>query len=163
MLDQTDIAGRLLDDVGLKPAFDDLIISTPKPLLLVETGEYEAVCISCRKEKRFKRDLLALKFKLTTQCQYFGMVLDAYLNLDSGKGSTRKAPLRSKLAAWMRAIAKFDPSIDVVKFKVSTFANYMFIVKVETSTKDSSQSACEPCSRVTQIVAVVGRLGGGAR
>jgi hypothetical protein len=139
----------LLDDVGLKPAFDDLIISTPKALLLVETGEYEAVCISCRKEKRFKRDLLALKFKLTTQCQYFGMVLDAYLNLDSGKGSTRKAPLRSKLAAWMRAIAKFDPSIDVVKFKVST--------------KDSSQSACEPCSRVTQIVAVVGRLGGGAR
>lgn len=160
---ESDIAGRILQDAGLVPAFDDLVISTPEALPLIQPGEYEAVCISCRKEKRFKRDLLALKFKLTTQCQYFGTVLDAYLNLDFGKGATRKAPPRSKLAAWMRAIGKFDPVVDVVRFKVSTFANYLFIVKVETSTEDSTQSACEPCSRVTQIVGVVGRLGGGAR
>lgn len=119
--------------------------------------------MSCRKEKRFKRDLLALKFRLATQCQYFGIVLDAYLNLDFGKGGTRKAPPRSKLAAWIRAIAKFDPSINALKFKVSSFANYMFIVKVETSNENSDQLPCEPCSRVTQIVGVVGRLGGTAR
>lgn len=163
MLEPTEVAGQMLQDLGMKPAFDDLVISTPEALPLVETGEYEAVCISCRKEKRFKRDLLALKFKLTTQGQHFGMVLDAYINLDFGKGATRKAPPRSKLAAWLRAIAKFDPLISVTRFKVSTFANYLFIVQVESSRKDSDQRDCEPCSRVTQILDVIGRLGGGAR
>ncbi len=159
-MSEPDIAGRLLQDAGLVPAFDDLTISTAEALPLIETGEYEAICISCRKEKRFKRDLLALKFKLATQGQYFGVILDAYINLDFGKGATRKAPPRSKLAAWIRVIGQFDPSINVARFKVSTFASYLFIVKVESSGTDSDQRACEPCSRVTHIVGVVGRLGG---
>ena len=163
MLEPAEVAGRMLEGIGMVSAFDDLVISTPGALPLVETGEYEATCISCRKEKRFKRDLLALKFKLATQDQYFGIVLDAYINLDFGQGATKKAPPRSKLAAWIRLIAKFDPSINVARFKVSTFASYLFIVKVESSGKNSDQRDCEPCSRVTHIVDVVGRLGGVTR
>lgn len=156
---ESDIAGQMLRAAGLVSAFDDLIISTPEALPLVEPGEYEAVCVSCRKEKRFRRDLLALRFRLTSQSLHFGTILDAYINLDFGKGNTRKAPPRSKLAGWLRAIAKFDPSVNITKFKLSTFANYLFVVRVETSEEDSSQSVCEPCSRVTQILSVVGRLG----
>lgn len=160
---ESEIAERMLLDAGCVSAFDDLVISTPAALPLVEPGEYEAVCVSCRKERRFKRDVLVLKFKMSSQCRYFGTILDAYINLDFGKGATRKAPPRSKLAAWIRAIAKFDPAINVARFKVSTFADYLFLVLVETSSENSSQSACEPCSRVTQIVGVVGRLGGEQR
>lgn len=169
MLDQTDIAGRMLDDLGLKPAFVDLTISTPESLPLVEAGEYEAICISCRKEKRFNRGLLALKFRLVTEGQYFGMVLDAFVNLDFGQGSTRNAPPRSKLAAWIRLIARFDPAINVARFKASTFSRYLFIVQVESSKKvasskkGSEQQDGEPCSRVAQLVGVVGRLGGEQR
>lgn len=162
MIDQTDIAGRILQDAGLVPAFDNLVIYTPEALPLIEPGEYEAVCVSCRKEKRFKRDLLAFKFKLTSQCQYFGMTLDGYINLDFGKGNTRKAPSRSKLAAWLRTIAAFDPSVNVTKFHIATFSKYLFTVKVESSNENSQQKKCEPCSRVTQILGVVGRLGGAA-
>ena len=163
MFDADDVAGRMLSAAGLIPSFDDLIISTPAALPIVESGEYEAVCVSCRKEKRFKRDVLLLKFKITTQCQHFGTLLDAFINLDFGRGNSRKAPPRSKLASWLRVIARFDPAVDIARFRLSTFGNYLFVVKVETSKKDSTQSACEPCSRVTQIVEVIARLGGGAR
>lgn len=163
MLEPTDVAGRMLEGLGMVPAFDDLIISTPEALPLVESGQYEAHCVSCRKEKRFRRDVLVLKFKITSQCQYFGTILDAYINLDFGRGTSRKAPPRSKLASWLRVIARFDPVVDTAKFRLSTFGNYLFVVKVETSEEDSTQSACEPCSRVTQILDVIGRVGGGAK
>lgn len=162
MIEATDIANRMLEEIGILPAFDDLIISTPRALPLVEPGEYEAFCVSCRKEKRFRRELLALKFKLTSQGEYFGVTLDAYINLDFGRGKCRKAPPRSKLATWIRTISKFDPSVDVTKFKVTTFSKYLFVVKVESSAKDSDQRDCEPCSRVTQLLGIVGRLGGTA-
>lgn len=163
MLEPTEFAGRMLESIGMVPAFDDLVISTPEALPLVEPGEYEAHCVSCRKERRFRREVLLLKFKITNQCPHFGTILDAYINLDFGRGNSRKAPTRSKLASWLRVIARFDPSVDTAKFRLSTFGNYLFVVKVETSEEDSTQSACEPCSRVTQILDVVGRLGGGAR
>ncbi len=158
MVEVDDVAGRMLSEAGAVPAFDDLVISTPA-LANVPSGEYDAACISCRKERRFNRDLLAFKFKIASQGAYFGHVLDGYVNLDFGRGKSRAIPLRSKLSKWLRVIALFDSAVSTKQFRISTFGDYLYVVHVDTCNTDQDQEQCESLSRVTDIVGIVGRLG----
>lgn len=158
MVDAADVASQLLSGAGVVAAFDDFVISTPD-LVSIPAGDYDAICISCRKEHRFKRDLLAFKFKIAAHGAYFGQVLDGYVNLDFGRGKSRAVPTRSKLARWLRVIALFDQTVSTKHFRLSTFANYLFVVRVEPSDTDHVQESCDLVPRVTDIVGVVGRLG----
>lgn len=158
MIEAADTASRLLSEAGIVEAFDDLVVSTTD-LVLIPPGDYDATCISCRKERRFNRDLLALKFKIASQGESFGAVLDAYVNLNFGRGKSRAAPPRSKLARWLRVIARFDQTVSTKRVRLSTFENYLFVVRVEHSDTNHVQELCDSLSRVTDIVGVVGRLG----
>lgn len=162
MLESSDVAGRFLAESGISPAFDDLVISMPD-ILQIPSGEYEATCYSCRKERRFNRDLLAFKFKIASQGAFFGQVLDGYVNLDFGRGKSRAVPLRSKLAKWLRVIAQFDATVSTKQFRLSTFSEFLFVVQVETCNTDHDQEQCESLSRVTDLIGVVGRLGRAVR
>jgi hypothetical protein len=158
MVNAADTANQLLSEAGVVAAFDELVVSTTD-LVIIPPGDYEATCICCRKERRFNRDLLAFKFKIASQGEYFGAVLDAYVNLNFGRGKSRAVPTRSKLAKWLRVIAHFDQTVSTKRFRLSTFANYFFVVRVEPSNTDHVQESCDSLSRVTDIVGVVGRLG----
>lgn len=148
----------LLSEAGVSAVLDQITISTPD-LVSIPVGAYDATCISCRKQRRFNRDLLAFKFKIATQGAYLGQVLDGYVNIDFGQGKSRTVPTRSKLARWLRVIKLFDPAVSTKRFSLNTFGNYLFVVRVEPSSTDHVQGLCDTVSRVTDIIGVVGSLG----
>ena len=152
---------KLLSESGVVPAFDDLIISTTDDAQLVEPGRYDAVVISCRKECRFNRDLIAFKFRLVTQGGSFDVILPGYCNLDFGRGRNRQIPPRSKLGRWLRVINRFDPSVSTRRFHLSIFSQFQFVVEVGVTALDHLQrplSEQDRYSKVQEILDVVGRL-----
>lgn len=162
MDNSSDVATKLLSESGIVPAFDDLVISTTDEAPLVEPGCYDAVVISCRKECRFNRDLIAFKFRLVTQGQFFDAVLPGYCNLDFGRGRNRQIPTRSKLGRWLRVINRFDPSVATRRAPLSIFSQFQFVVEVGVTVQNYLQRPLtEPdCyAKVQEILDVVGRIG----
>lgn len=78
------VAAPLLHDVDRDAQFDDLMLSCPEKIPLIAEGEHDAIVLSCRKQRRFRRDLLEFKLRIVSQGAAFGVVLPGYANLDFG-------------------------------------------------------------------------------
>jgi len=156
------VAAQRLHNVDQDEPFDDLMLSCPDKIPLVADGEYDAIVLSCRKEQRFRRDLLAFKFRIVTQGSAFGMVLPGYCNLEFGPGRSKQLPERSKLAVWLRRIHAFAPEVSHKRVQLATFGQFQFVVQVVTSLGplDHPLPMFEHYSTVTDIIGITGRITG---
>jgi len=157
-----DVAAYLIDK--LEERFDNLVLSCADRNPLIEEGEYDAIVLSCRKERRFRRDLLAFKFRIVSQGSAFGLVLPAYCNCDFTHDRRRQVPSRSKLGVWLRKINDFAPEVSIKRVHLNTFSKFQFLVRVATSTgtKEHPLPQWERYSQVVEIIDVVGRISKGA-
>jgi hypothetical protein len=153
-------AARLIQDLELEERFDDLVLACPDKIPLIDEGNYDAIALACRRERRFRRDLLAFKFHIVSQGAAFGVVLPGYCNLDFGRGRGRQLPARSKLAVWLRRINAFAPEVSCKRVHLTTFGKFQFIVRVATSrgTVDHPLPTNEHYSQVTELLEVIGRI-----
>lgn len=153
---------RLIQDLEIEEQFDDLVLSCPDKIPLIDEGNYDAIALACRRERRFRRDLLAFKFRIVSQGAAFGVVLPGYCNLDFGRGRGRKLPERSKLATWLRRIQAFDKQSSPKKLHLRIFGTYQFVVRVTTSrgTPETPLPIEEHYSTVTDILGITGRITG---
>lgn len=162
-LPSANVAALLLQDVDRDAQFDNLLLSCAEKIPLITEGEYEAIVLSCRKEQRFRRDLLAFKFRIVSQGAAFGVVLPGYVNLDFGPGPKKQIPARSKLACWLYRIQSFAPEVSVKRIHVKIFGAFQFVVRVATSRgldEKNPMPADEHYSQVTEILGVTGRITG---
>ena len=95
----------------------------PRQVPLIAEGDYDAIVLSCRKERRFTRDLLAFQFRIVSQGSAFGTVLPGYCNLDFGRGRGRQLPARCKLAVWLRKINAFAPEVSYKRVHITPSGN----------------------------------------
>ena len=155
-----EMAEQLIGDVDREEQFDELVLSCPEKLPLIAEGEYDAIVLSCRKQRRFRRELLAFKFRIVSQGGAFGGVLPGYANLDFGPGRSRQLPVRSKLAIWIRRIHAFDHAIPLKRTPIKIFEQFQFVVRVATSTgpPDHPLPTSEQYSTVTDILSITGRI-----
>ena len=153
-------ATSLIHNLELEERFDDLVLTCPDKLPLIEEGNYDALVLTCRREQRFRRDLLAFKFRIVSQGAAFGVVLPGYCNLDFKRGRDRHLPERSKLAVWLRLINAFAPEVSCKRVHLKTFGKFQFIVRVATSrgTLEHPLPTNEHYSQVTELLEVVGRI-----
>lgn len=154
-------ARQFIEDVESDSRFDDLVLSCQDKTPLITEGDYDAIVLSCRKQRRFKRDLLTFQFRIVTQGAAFGVVLQGYCNLDFGLGRGRKLPARSKLAVWLRRINAFAPEVSHKRIHLRIFGTFQFLVHVGTSRGIDEQHPLpndESYSQVTDIVEVIGRI-----
>jgi hypothetical protein len=154
------MAKRLIQDPELEEQFDDLVLACPDKLPLIDEGNYDAIVLTGRRERRFRRELLAFKFRIVSQGTAFGVVVPGYCNLDFGRSPGRKLPERSKLAVWLRLINAFDPEVSYKRVHLTTFGKFQFIVRVATSrgTAEHPLPTNEHYSQVTELLEVVGRI-----
>ena len=153
-------AASLIQDVELEGQFDDLVLSCPEKGPLIAEADYDAIVLSCRRERRYRRDLLALKFRIVSQGAAFGVVLSGYCNLDFQRGRGRHLPTRSKLAVWLRRIHAFAPEVSCKRIHLKTFGKFQYLVRVATS-KGTSQDPlpiAEYYSQVIDLLDVIGRI-----
>jgi hypothetical protein len=158
-----EVAALLIQNVERAEQFDDLMLSCPDKISLIAEGEYDAIVLSSRKQRRFRRDLLAFTFRIVTQCAAFGVVLPGYCNLDFGPGRGRQLPARSKLVIWLRRIQAFAPEISPKKVHLAIFGQFQFVVRVATSRGLDEQHPLptdEHYSQITEILGVTGRITG---
>lgn len=156
-----EVAAQLIQEVERREPFDNLILSAAEKTPLLAAGEYDAIVLSCRKQRRFTRDLLFFQFRIVTQCAAFGVVLPGYANLTFGPGRSKQLPERSKLASWLRRIQAFAPEISAKKVHVAIFGQFQFVVRVATSRGLDEQHPLptdENYSQVVEILAVTGRI-----
>ena len=156
-------ATRIIQGLELEDRFDDLVLSCPKKTPIIAEGEYDAIVLSCRKERRFRRDLLAFKFRIVSQGAAFGVVLPGYANLEFGTGRGKQLPERSKLGIWLYRIQSFAPEVSVKRIHVKIFGAFQFVVRVATSRGLDDKNplpADEHSSQVTEILGVTGRITG---
>jgi hypothetical protein len=155
-----DVAAQLMQDVEQDERFDDLMLSCPEKIPLIADGEYDAIVLSCKKQRRFRRDLLAFKFRLVTQGVAFGVVLPGYANLEWRAGRSKQLPERSKLATWLRRIHDFAPEVSPKRVHLATFGQFQFVVRVATSrgTVEHPLPTDEHYSQITEILGVTGRI-----
>ena len=153
-------AARLIHDLELEAQFDDLVLSCPGKTPLLDEGNYDAIVLACRKERRFRRELLAFKFRIVSQGGAFGVVLPGYCNLHFERGRGRQLPVRSKLAVWLRRINAFAPEVSCKRVHLTTFGKFQFIVRMATSrgTVDHPLPTNEHYSKVIELLEVVGRI-----
>lgn len=151
---------RLIQDVERGAQFDDLVLSCPDKIPLIDEADYDAIVLSCRKERRFGRDLLAFKFRIVSQGAAFGVVLPGYCNLDFKRGRGQQLPARSKLAVWLRKIHAFAPEVSCKRVHLTTFGKFQFVVRVATSTGTAEYPVPieEQYSQVIDLLGVVGRI-----
>jgi hypothetical protein len=142
----------------LKHAFDRIELSA-QPLPLIPAGPgYEVVVIGCRRTERFGRPLLDFSFRIVSQGEHFDWVIPTMVNFP---GRQRRVPPRSKIAAWLRIIQKFDPAININKVSISIFGKYQFLATVETVIKDYNNRPLpehEQYSKIGDLTEVIGRI-----
>jgi len=140
--------------------FDDLTLSCAATPPLIAEGDYEAIVLSCRRGRRFRRDLLAFQFRIVSQGPAFGVVLPGYCNLDSGRGRSRQLPARSKLTSWLRRISVFAPEVSCKRVQLTIFGKFQFKVRVATSRGhvEHPLPVNEHYSQVVDLIEVVGRI-----
>jgi hypothetical protein len=163
ILPSANVAALLLQDVDRDAQFDNLMLSCAEKTPLIAEGEYEAIVLSCRKERRFTRDLLAFKFRIVSQGSAFGVELPGYVNLEFGPGRGKQIPARSKLACWLYRIQSFAPEVSVKRIHVNIFGAFQFVVRVATSRALGEKKPLpddEHYSQVTEILGVTGRITG---
>lgn len=156
-------SGAPIQDSELAGQFDNLTLSCAQKIPLITEDEYDAIVLSCRKERRFTRDLLAFKFRIVSQGASFGVVLPGYVNLDFGPGPKKQIPARSKLAIWLYRIQSFDQEVSVKKIHVKIFGAFQFVVRVATSRgldENNPLPIDEQYSQITEILGVTGRITG---
>jgi|CXWL01.1.fsa_nt_gi hypothetical protein len=163
MMSRPDAEGtaRFVQNVEHEPRFDDLVLSCQDKTPLIAEGDYDAIVLSCRKQQRFTRDLLAFQFRIVTQGAAFGVLLPGYCNLDFGRGRGRQLPARSKLAVWLRRINAFAPEVSHKRIRLKIFGTFQFLVHVATSRGIDEQHPLptdEQYSQVTDILEVIGRI-----
>lgn len=158
-----EVAAQLIQNVERDAQFDDLVLSCPDKIPLIAEGEYDVIVLSCRRQRRFRRELLAFTFRIVTQSVAFGMVLPGYANLEFGPSRRKQLPERSKLASWLRRIQAFAPEISPKKVHLAIFGQFQFVVRVATSRGLDEQHPLpidEHYSQVTEILGVTGRITG---
>ena len=158
MKSPSEVAEQLLEE-----RFDDLTLSCSEKIPLIGEGDYDAIVLSCRKERRFTRDLLAFKFRIVSQGAAFGVVLPGYCNLEFGRRRGRQQlPARSKFGVWLRRIHAFAPEVSPNRIHLALFGKFQFVVHVATSrgTIEHPLPADEHYSQVSDILEVVGRITG---
>lgn len=153
-------AAQLTQDPQQKERTDDLVLSCPDKTPLIDEGSYDAIVLTCRKERRYRRELLAFKFRIVSQGAAFGVILPGYCNLEFERGRGRQLPVRSKLAVWLRMINAYAPEVSYKRFHLTTFEKFQFTVRVATSrgTVKAPLPTNEHYSQVTEILEVVGRI-----
>lgn len=155
------VAAPLLHDVDRDAQFDDLMLSCPEKIPLIAEGEHDAIVLSCRKQRRFRRDLLEFKLRIVSQGAAFGVVLPGYANLDFGPGRGKQIPARSKLAIWLGRIQAFAPEMSCKRVHLKIFAAFQFVVCVATSRGIDEKNPLptdEQYSQITEILGVTGRI-----
>lgn len=161
ILPSANVAALLLQDVDRDAEFDNLLLSCAEKTPLIAEGEYEAIVLSCRKERRFTRDLLAFKFRIVSQGAAFGVGLPGYANLKFVTGHGKQLAARSKLATWLYRIQSFAPEVSVKRFRVNIFREFQFVVRVATNRGLDEKNpllADEHSSQVAEILGVTGRI-----
>lgn len=155
-----DAAARLIDEGAHGGQFDDLTLSCAAKTPLIAEGDYEAIVLSCRRGRRFRRDLLDFQFRIVSPGAAFGVVLPSYCNLDFVRGRTRQLPAQSKLASWLRRINAFAPEVSCKRVRLTIFGKFQFKVRVATSRGhlEHPLPADEHYSQVVDLIEVVGRI-----
>lgn len=152
-------AKRHLPETLKADAFDDIDFAINDKPALIEPGEYDAIVTSCKRIRRFGRDLLAFTFRIVSQGPAFDAVVPGYANLTFQHRKVIAG--RSKIAAWLRRIHVYDHEVSPSRLKLRLFAEFLFRCRVETTIHDSQQQPLsdeERYSQVTDIVEVIGRL-----
>ena len=147
------------------------IIEFAEPLpVSVSKGEHQATITSVRlvELKRWKRWCLVVKFQLRELGPADGVVLPGYVNLgetdkDNTKKKMRKPSPASKLARWWRIIAN-SPGDCRTKVSLPEFKQFLFqvhVTNVETDNRGRDIPEAGQGQEVSEIVAIVSRLGRG--
>jgi hypothetical protein len=160
-----DEAAHLEDE----PIGQTIEFAEPLPVR-VSKGVHQATITSVQltELKRWKRWCLVVKFQLRELGPADGVVLPGYVNLgETEKGNTkkkmRKPSTASKLARWWRIIADYTGG-SRTRVSPQEFKHFLFqvvVTNVETDNREQDIPDAAQGQVVSEIVAIVSRLGTG--